>query len=175
MKPHLSIDYQNHGRFARFGWLLLGVAVLLVLDAMYTQRTAESELMALESHLQGKSSVVQSSNRLSSNSTEAAEVQLREAEDVLRQLTIPWHTLFQSIERAFAEEVALLAVQPDVQRRSITIVGEAKQYNDVLAYVTRLRAEAPLASVYLVGNEIKENDPQRPLLFTVSARWRGGQ
>ena len=100
------------------------------------------------------------------------DAQIEEAAGVLAQLKTPWSALFRSIEAAHGDEVALLSLQPDIARRSLSIVGEAKEYGDALAYVARLRNEAKLANAHLVGNEVKEDDPQRPVLFTVSANWK---
>ena len=175
MMPPLVIDYQDRRQGLRLGWLILGIAVLLSLDAAYTRWTLEREVGALEVHLQGKTRTVSSSSPQDEKSAKPLDVERGEAEEVMRQLATPWETLFRSIERAYIDEVALLGVQPDAQRRSVTITGEAKEYGDILTYVTRLRGEAPFADVYLVGNEVKESDPHRPLLFTVAAQWKAGQ
>jgi hypothetical protein len=169
--PRLTIEYQDKRRGARLGWLLLVVAVLLTFDAVYVTQSLKREAVALRNHLQGKAAA-NGSTRVDGKSAKGADAQVAEAEEVVRQLATPWHTLFRSLEHAYVEEIALLAVQPDAQRRTVAIVGEAREYGDILAYLTRLRAEAPLADAYLVGNEVKESDPQRPLVFTIAAQWR---
>lgn len=169
--PRLTIEYQDKRRGARLGWLLLIVAMLLAFDAVHYTQSLKREAAVFRNHLQGKAAA-SGSSRVDGKSTQAADAEVTEAADVLRQLATPWHTLFRSLERAYVEEIALLAVQPDAQRRTVAIVGEAREYGDILAYLTRLRAEAPLADAYLVGNEVKESDPQRPLVFTIAAQWR---
>jgi hypothetical protein len=167
MMHRLTIEYQDKGRGARRGWLLLVIAVLLTFDAVYTTQSLKRETAALRNHVQGKAAAGGSSRA----DGKSADAEVMEAAEVVRQLATPWHTLFRSLERAYVEEIALLAVQPDAQRRTVAIVGEAREYGDILAYLTRLRAEAPLAHAYLVGNEVKESDPQRPLVFTIAAQW----
>ena len=172
MTPRLIVDYQDSRQKPRLGWLLLGLAALLAVSAVHTKERLEGEVMALEAYAKRASTGAGSAGQAAGNSARGGHGDITEAEEVARQLATPWQSLFRSLERAYAEEVALLSVQPDVQRSSVAIVGEAKEYGDILSFVTRLKEQAPLSDVHLVGNEIKEGDPQRPIMFTISARWR---
>ena len=172
MMPPLIIDYQDARRKSRLGWLLLGLATLLAVSAVHTKERLEREATALEAHARGSLAGAGGPARAGAKSAGAGHADATEAEEVARQLATPWQSLFRSLERAYAEEVALLSVLPDVQRSSVAIVGEAKEYGDILSFVTRLKEQAPLTNVYLVGNEIREGDPQRPITFTISAQWR---
>lgn len=168
MAPSLVIEYQQRPRQPTIGWLLLALGITLALSVGSLQSSLERDLAAVE-----RARNPASAARSATGSTGTpANASLLEAQDVLRQLATPWGTLFRSIEGAHTDEIALLSVQPDAQRQAVTIVGEAKEYRDVLIYVSRLKAEPALAEVYLSGNELKESDPQRPLTFTITARWR---
>ncbi len=169
MTPKLLLEYQQKPRAKWVGWALLGIALMLVIDVSVRKDEAEEQLAVWKS----PQKQVSSADARSTGST--TEDQMQQALVVVEQLALPWSPLFNAIERAHTETVALLAVQPDAQRRSVTIIGEAKGYNDVLAYVARLREEARLKNVYLVGNEVREDQPQRPVAFTVSADWRSVQ
>jgi hypothetical protein len=149
---------------------LLGIALLLAVDVSVRKDEAEQQLAVWQSPQ--KRVVAATIATKDVHATPTTEDQMQEALVVVEQLAMPWSPLFNAIERAHTETVALLAVQPDAQRRSVTIIGEAKGYGDVLGYVARLRGEARLKNVYLVGNEIREDQPQRPVAFTVSADWR---
>lgn len=173
MTPVLRIEYLRTSRSRWAGWVLLGLGLFLVIDMGLTQKSLEEQLAVwgqsastagVTASKTGKSGTSQDHGKL--------EAQFQEAERVLQQLAMPWSPLFQSIEQAHTDEVALLSIQPDPQRRSVTITGEAKDYADVLVYVTRLRDQAKLTNVHLVGNELREDDPQRPMAFTVSANWK---
>ena len=164
MLPRLVIDYQ-HRRNSRVGWFLLVLGAALCLGALLSKQRLEQEVVAVEAHLQGTSKAPAAAGR-------AFETEISEAEEVARQLATPWQKLFQSLERASTEEVALLSVQPDAQRGSVSIIGEAKAYGDILSFARRLNQQAPLGDAHLVGTEIKEADPQRPMVFTIAAHWR---
>jgi hypothetical protein len=173
MTPRLIIDYQ-HARDARLGWFLLVLGAVLCVGAMLAKQRLEQEVAAVNAHLQG-TSTASSAPAAAASGEKTVETEFSEAADIARQLATPWQKLFQSVERAYSEEVALLSVQPDAQRGSVSLVGEAKGYRDVLSFVRRLNHEAPLGDAHLVGTEIREADPQRPLVFTIAARWRTGQ
>lgn len=169
MTPKLLLEYQQKPRAKWVGWALLGIALLLVIDVSARKDEAVEQLAVWKSP---QKQVASADARTTGPTTED---QMQQALLVVEQLALPWSPFLNAIERAHTEAVALIAVQPDAQRRSVTIIGEAKGYDDVLVYVARLREEARLKNVYLVGNEVIEDQPQRPVAFTVSADWRSVQ
>lgn len=97
---------------------------------------------------------------------------LRAAEQVVQRLARPWDELFRTVETAAHDRVALLAIEPDAQKGELAISGEALDYFAVLTYVARLSEPGQLTDVHLVRHETKEDDPRRPLSFTIAASWR---
>jgi Tfp pilus assembly protein PilN len=95
----------------------------------------------------------------------------RVANSVLRQIAVPWDTLFREIETNTDESIALLSVQPDLQSRTVRIAGEAKNLPALLGYIRRLDATRALSNVYLTGHEVKTRDAQRPVSFSLVAAW----
>lgn len=100
--------------------------------------------------------------------------ELRVAERAVEHLALPWDELFRQVEAASYERVALLAIEPDAHKRELSITGEALDYLAVLTYVARLGEHGMLSDVHLVRHEMREDVPQRPLQFTVAARWKAG-
>lgn len=96
--------------------------------------------------------------------------EVRNANAVLAQLTIPWDALFREIEAAADPSVTLLSIQPDATSRGVRIAGEARRFEDVLAYVARLERRDALAKVYLTSHEVRSSG-SRPVAFGVSAQW----
>lgn len=95
---------------------------------------------------------------------------LRQTLGVIR---VDWAALTRHIERAVGADVALLAVRPNVSGRALQISGEARHMTAALAFVDALRAP-PLADVVLVSHQIRQNDPQRPIVFEIAATWTTG-
>lgn len=100
------------------------------------------------------------------------EEHLASARVVMRQLSLPWDALFRAIESADAT-VALLTIQPNPERRTLAISGEAKAFEHVLEYIRQLELSDPLANVHLTNHKIEQQDPQTPVRFTLQADWAG--
>lgn len=173
----LDLDFVQRKRSPWAGWALLGVAVLLGAEMVYSY--TELERGSFERTAQSTSRTLTTKTSLSGSPRNgggsALEGQAIEAAAVIERLTLPWPALFQALERVALDRVALLSIQPDPERRIVTLVGEAKQYEDVLAYIGSLNVVPVFRHVHLVSHEVKQDDPQRPVLFTVSASWKIGQ
>lgn len=100
--------------------------------------------------------------------------EVRNANAVLAQLTIPWDALFSEIEAAGDRTIALLSIQPDARTRALRITGEARRFEDVLAYVGRLEQRPGIAHVFLASHELRQGGAQRPVAFALVAQWIDG-
>lgn len=103
---------------------------------------------------------------------EALEVQ--HANQVLRQLSLPWNTLFRAVESAGGENVALLSMEPDIQKGSVRISGEAKNFDAMLEYIRQLATRDVFGSVHLQNHQVRQDDPQKPVRFSLLAVWKVG-
>jgi len=112
---------------------------------------------------------------LAASAPAPAELQqeLRAANAILQQLALPWEELFHELEASAGSNVALLSVEPDPQGRQVKISGEAKDLQALFGYMRRLGRSGVLAHVYLAGHAVKDQDPQRPVTFTLAADWTG--
>lgn len=93
------------------------------------------------------------------------------ARETVDRLALPWSRLFAALEGAADEHVALLAIEPDTKSGTVTISGDSKDYLSALTYVLNLSRNDALSHVQLVRHEVKQNDPQRPVSFSISAAW----
>ena len=87
------------------------------------------------------------------------------------QLQLPWSDFLQAIESSNLPTVALLGVEAQGSTRVLHLVGEAKEIEDVLAYVKKLRASRALHDVFLAGQEEKLVGAVKVIRFTVDATW----
>jgi hypothetical protein len=93
------------------------------------------------------------------------------ARETLRRLTTPWNSLFRALEAVQTDNVALLTVEPDIENRTVSISGEAKDYLAALTYLARLAEQPGLSRVHLVRHETRPGS-QRPMAFQISASWK---
>lgn len=94
------------------------------------------------------------------------------ARDTVERLALPWSKLFAALESAANDQVALLAIEPDTKSGTITISGDSKDYLAALTYVLNLSRAEALSHVQLVRHEVKKNDPQHPVAFSIQAAWK---
>jgi len=99
-------------------------------------------------------------------------LEIKHANEVLQQLTLPWGKLFQAMESSSGKQVALLAMEPDAEKQVVKISGEAKDIAAVLDYIRRLAAQQVFSSVYLQSHQIQQQDPEKPVRFVLLAAWR---
>jgi len=89
----------------------------------------------------------------------------------IHQLNLPWSVLFSQLEKAKTEGVALLSVEPNTNSTAIKVVGEAKTYETMLKYVRNLSAQGVLQGVYLMDHKMDEQNPDKPIRFSLEASW----
>lgn len=162
----LSIDFSPRGRSSPWAArVLFAVAAAVALDAGLAWHDAHRAIDANQATLA----------RLPVGTAQrASQEEVAAARDTVARLTMPWHGLFGALEAAASDQVALLAVEPDPKAGKVTISGEGKDYLAALSYVFNLSRSDALSGVQLVRHEVKPEDPQRPVAFSISAVWREG-
>ena len=97
---------------------------------------------------------------------------IKQASEVLRQLTLPWEDLFQAVESSTIPQVTLLGMEPDLEKHVVNISCEAKNIASMLSFMKRLEARQEFVAVYLQNHRIQQRDPDRPVRFLLIAFWR---
>lgn len=177
--PPIALDFARPASLAgRLAPLLLLAGAIALLIAGLHHRSVSAGLRAQEGRVAQMRELVRRTlpalDTAPSASPETRE-QVRKANEVLARINVPWSELFGAIETAQEKDIALLAVQPDAQARSVTIVGQAQDMKDVLAYMRRLETGGRLREVLLTGHEIKVREATQPIEFTLGARWVEGR
>lgn len=109
-----------------------------------------------------------------SRSTDATPVRPARIEAVnaaTAALNLPWDRLFSSVEQSLDEDVALLSIQPEPDRRQLHIGIEAKDAHAMLDYVARLGSTPGLRNAVLKSHEIDDQNPYKPYRFQVDVEW----
>lgn len=177
MKTPLHLDYQHsQGVVPWRGWVLLVISLgLMAASGFHYGQLSDSA----EQWEQKADQIERASLRpdrgggLTERETRDMALEVKHANEVLHRLTLPWEPLFQAVESCASKEVALLAMEPDLEKRVVKISGEAKNLAAMLDYVRRLEAQAVFGSVYLQSHQVQQHDPEKPVRFAVLARWRG--
>jgi hypothetical protein len=166
----VELDYIAAVRRASWpGLLVLGISVVMAGYLVTRYRDAQLEVLRLEA-----ASGLIAPQRTTRPATPARlEDEARNAETVVRQLTVPWAALIRTIEQAATKEVAILQLQPDAEQRVLRLTAEARSRDAMFDYLRRLSQARGLAEVHLVSHQVQRDDPQQPIQFAVQAVMRG--
>jgi len=179
--PMLFLDYHRTIPVpTRGGFILLLAGIALVVQFIVYHRGQVGEMDRLRESL-GQASQVASTAGASVTVTGDArrlDAEIRQANAVLRHLTLPWEGLFRVVESAsqqHSKQIALLSIQPDAEKRQVRISGEAKGLDVLLDYVRRLSKSDSVANVYLLSHQVQSQDRERPVSFSLIAEWNTSQ
>lgn len=180
--PRLRLKFPyNEQRAPRvdYSLLLIGLLVLAGVLFQFQQITEEVnywsnrvERLEKQQQLQKTAPRTRSTPRIREFSQEIRK-EIINANAILDQINLPWETLFDAIEQAATEEIALLSLQPNVSSRSLRISGEAKNMAELLDFVEALERESIFKNTHLINYKIKQDDPHRPIVFLLTATWIG--
>lgn len=152
------------------GWLLLFAGLALLIEMGVSYGRLQRERAAINDEIRTSRLQVDTSRR-ETTIPRFTEKDFEDARQIIKRLTSPWKEIFAGLESVNSKNVAILAIQPDMQTGLLRIEGEAKDYAAALTLVAQLRTTKPFSEVFLSHHEIKRDDPQHPVVFTISMRW----
>ena len=170
----MHLDFlHRHRPPSAWAWLLLLVGLLAcgtVLDWRFT--TQASRLLSAEAALQRATrertpttpaALPLSDKQLSADWARAAKI--------AQELAAPWPELFEILEEAADQPLAILSLELDGARRDLVLSGEARNYAALLDYVRYLQSQSRLGAVDLHTHQINQLDRDKPVRFRITARW----
>ena len=164
----IELDFVRRRPASRWaGRVLLAVALGVAGEMGFTYVQLERAVNTNETIVARAAS---SSNARKGTPPVSAE-EVTAARETVDRLGLPWTRLFTALEAAANEQVALLAIEPDTKSGTVKISGDSKDYLSALTYVLNLSRSDALSHVQLVRHEVKQNDPQRPVSFSIQAAW----
>lgn len=172
----LQLDFR---RPARSGWRWLGWALLAAAVAAALALGERHALLA-QSHAAAQERHARLAERMRARApqraTAAPDAQtladIRRANLVIDQLTVPWDGLFDAVEAADARGLGLLALAPTARDRTLRLSGEVRSVLELLAYVERLAAQPALGQVHLLGYNSALREGTSIVTFTMAATWK---
>ncbi len=171
----IDLDFQPR-RPGALTTVLFIAGLLLVADAWLDARALGEKLAEAES---GLAQAKRRAERIEAGRRDSQPEHVFSAEEgkalrlAIDAIRVDWEALYRVIDQAVGNDVALLAIRPSTTGRAVQISGEARDMKAVLAFVEALRA-APLAKVALLSHQIKQSDPQQPVIFEITATWLTG-
>ena len=162
----LEINFVGRGRRSPWaGRVLMAVAVA------FTAEVGLSYTRAKTSFDDARAQVARTEPRGAAPAAKVSPEEVAAVRETVNRIGLPWDKLFGALESAANGEVALLGIEPDPKAGTVLISGDSKNYLAALSYVLNLSQAEALTRVQLVRHEVKGNDPQGAVNFSVSAAW----
>ena len=177
MQP-LRLDYQRSNKpvpWLGMGVLVSALAALVLIGSHFRTLNEQAALWEKKADRYDRLSSYRAlaSRPLNEQAARAQLLEVKQANQVVRQLSLPWNALFKAVETSGGQNIALLSMEPDLQKGLVKISGEAKDLNALLNYVRQLSKREVFSSVFLQNHQIKQEDPEKPLRFSLLAYWKG--
>jgi hypothetical protein len=165
----LSLNFERKVSGAKLGWGLLAIGLVVTTLVTGAQALIYQEIERLVDAAPA-AEAKRDAWVLPRGVASEAEA-MAGALTVVGHLAGPGERLFLTLEAIDAPDVALLALTPDTRSRTLRIEAEARGVDGMLSYLRVLEQSRAFTQVVLVEHEIQDNDPQRPLRFSLAAAW----
>lgn len=169
----IELDFLKSGQRPRWAALaLLALALAFAGDLLRTYQSLQREVGLKEMRLARLGADAARGARSDPTAPPINAEEYEFARATVRRLSTPWTRLFQALEAAQIDRIALLAVEPDAESGTVSLSGEAKDYLAVLSYVTTLEEQRSLQRVHLARHELRQSARERSVSFTITAAWK---
>jgi predicted nuclease with TOPRIM domain len=177
MSHHLDLDFIQTPYFSltRFNWLGLFLLVVSLAVTLFTWQAYQAkrvEFLGLEAKLAELNQQQQQKLPIKQAPVSIQPEQLKQLQETVNALAVPWNTLFEAVEQSDQKDIALLSIEPNSQKQQVVITGEAKNLQVALAYIAQLESQPALSQVFLQKHSIDEANVSKPVSFTVFAKWK---
>jgi hypothetical protein len=168
----LDLDFSPARRTGPMGWTVLALGTAAAVLAAVQFQSAQASLKALNSELNSAAGRIASAEGGSRAGPPLDPRVSKAANQVARELQVPWAELLAALESVPIPEVALLGVEPSAQRRVVRITAEAKNPNAMLDYLQALHGRQ-FSDVWLLSHQLEVQTPGTPTRFIVQLKWSG--
>ena len=170
----VNLDYLAGRPVNLAGMLALAIGVVSLGSAVWYSRDLSGEISDREvliSRLQEREDGRSMFRETEPRDAEQIARETKQANAAILALSLPWKEFFDAFEATRANDVAVLAIEPDAQKGVVRISAEAKGLESMLNYVSSLQKIALFREVLILNHQIQDQDPQKPVRFVVQAAW----
>lgn len=154
--------------------LILAFASVVSVGIMYVnvQRLTSRATAVLAERNAERERTNRAKKEPTASEVEARQRQLNALRAIHSSLTVPWIDLFQEFEADPGPDVSLLGIDPDLQAGTVEVTAEGRDLMAMVRYHEHLSSSAKFEDVFVKQHEVQISDPQKPVRFVISLRWR---
>lgn len=152
----------------RYGTWLVALAIGLVSTACYLLIASEDFSRSTDS-LRQQTAALQAPRYVPPPPSRSELEMNKRWEALALERGFRWYPLFVAIENASMDDVELFEFEPDKAGRTLTLRGEARTMDALIAYLDQLAKQAPFRSVHLTHQQKKARDSLAVVSFEVQA------
>lgn len=167
----LHLDFQRRPRGGPAGWLLLVAGVAALGGALQAHRLLAQEAGEHSAAVQRIEAALPAALTRARPADSGEDAALTAARQAIERSKLPWNGLFAALESADSEDIALLAITPDIPHQRVKIHAEARSLDAMLAFHRHLQQSDGLGQVVLVDHAVSKDSPEKPVRFHVFAAW----
>jgi Tfp pilus assembly protein PilN len=155
-------------------WLTVCVAVVVCISALFAGWQQKQQIDAQLEVIQNLNKKLAQRKEVKSvaNKKEISDAQASEVNTAIAQLNLPWRAVFEAVEAATPQTIALLSLEPDARRNSVKGIAEAKDSEEMVRYIEQLKKQSFFSNVFITMHDINQLDPNKPMRFQFEAYWR---
>ncbi len=172
----LDLDFSPARRNRPAGWVLLVAGLASALLAAFQFQSAQAARMAIASELNAANSRLTNPRGEPSRAGPPVDPRVsKAANQIARELQMPWAEMLAALEAVPTPEVALLGVEPSALRHVVRITAEAKNSAAMLDYLQALQGGRQFSDVWLSSHQVQTMTPGTPVRFVVQLKWSGNR
>ena len=170
----VDLDYLAVRRFNWAGMFALVIGVAALMSTLWYYHGLSQKMSAKEvlvSRLQDSRASIATSPVAEVRDAKQIALETKQANSVILALSLPWKEFFEAFEASRNNDVAVLSIEPDVQKGQVRISAEAKKLENMLGYAASLQKIALFREVLILSHQIQDQDPEKPIRFVILAAW----
>ena len=100
------------------------------------------------------------------------QAEVTRAKAAVREINLSWERLFKAVESVGGADVTLLALEPNPDKGTVRIGGEARNMAALLDYMRRLQERDVFGAIHLQNHQVQQQEMLKPVRFVLVADWR---
>ena len=174
MSQQLDLEFIQKPVFSHIsisGFLILMVSIWFAIFTWQTYQQQQVKLAEMITNLQQINQQLPKQEKIKPVVAPISSKQLMQLTEDFNLLATPWNELLDSIEQSDMPDIALLGLDPSVKKQQVILTGEAKNLATILQYINKLAQQATLSQVYLQKHKVNETSNEKPVSFSIVAKW----